>query len=241
MPMTKNEAKAPDRISTPGAWAGWAAVLMFLPWAAAGIESGVYRTLPDSTVEERGDRVPNESRVVPFAATLTFDLTADAPSVVAEIANAVIEGGDPFPLTVRSLSGARLPDGSYRFGGDYLRATHPSGTQYLFDWRFSTGADGRLLWNGTIGWAGGHFWMVTLSGLVLEPVPAAPRLDIARVGSHVTLSWSVTHAGYALETSTSLPEAGWNPVTEPIGIVGDRFTVTVEAGDRQRFFRLRHD
>src|SRR6266550_8704804 len=83
--------------------------------AGAALESGVYQTVPGATVEERGDRVPNGSRVVPLFATLTFDLSAAEPSLTAVITNAVLEGGDPFALTVRSSSGARLVDGAYRF------------------------------------------------------------------------------------------------------------------------------
>jgi hypothetical protein len=72
------------------------------------VESGDYQTLPGATVEERGDAVPNQSRVVPLSATLTFDLSTAPPSLVARISNAVLEGGAPFALTVRSSTGARV-------------------------------------------------------------------------------------------------------------------------------------
>src|SRR5438034_7007339 len=85
-----------------------------LAWpAGAALESGVYQTVPGATVEERGDRVPNGSRVVPLFSTLTFDLSAAEPSLTAVITNAVLEGGDPFAPTVRSSSGAQLMDGAY--------------------------------------------------------------------------------------------------------------------------------
>src|SRR5262245_31152240 len=106
--------------------------------AGAALQSGDYRTLPDATVEERGDRVPGGSRIVPLSATLMFDLSTVPPSLTARISNAVLEGGDPFALTVRSDTGGRLADGTYRFTGDYLRDLEPSGTQYGFDWTFST-------------------------------------------------------------------------------------------------------
>src|SRR5262245_16417129 len=103
-----------------------------LGWSVdAALTSGVYQTLPGATVEERGDRVSNEFRIVPLSATLTFDLASTPPSLTAEIPNAVLEGGLPFALTVRSTSGNRLNDGTYRFTGDYLRDLNPSGTQYL--------------------------------------------------------------------------------------------------------------
>ena len=159
--------------------------------ADAALESGVYHTVPGATVEERGDRVPNGSRVVPFSATLTFDLGDVQPSLAAVIPNAVLEGGDPFALTVRSSSGVRLTDGTYRFEGDYLRELYPAGTQYLFDWRFSTAAAGGVAWNGSMGWAGGHIWQVTISSVTLVPEPGTLALIWAGLAGLLALrAWS---------------------------------------------------
>lgn len=160
-----------------------AGVPLALAWpAGAALESGVYQTIPGSTVEERGDRVPNGSRVVPFFATLTFDLGAAQPSLTAVIPNAVLEGGDPFALTVRSSTGVQLIDGTNRFTGDYLRDIDPSGTQYLFDWGFSTSSDGSVVWNGLTGWAGGHIWQVTISDITIVPEPGTLTLIWAGIG-----------------------------------------------------------
>src|SRR5688572_12462977 len=113
-------------------------VICLLAWpAAAALESGVYQVAAGSTVEERGDRVPNEIRTVPLSATVQFDLSSVPPSLTAVINNAVLEGGTPFPLTVRSSEGYQLANGTWRFSGDYLRDIQPSGTQYLFTWFFS--------------------------------------------------------------------------------------------------------
>jgi hypothetical protein len=150
--------------------------------ARAALESGVYQTLSGATVEERGDRVIGGSRIVPFSATLTFDLRASQPSLTAVIPNAVLEGGDPFQLTVRSSSGAQLADGTYRFMGDYLRDISPSGTQYIFDWRFSTSTGGQTIWNGISGWAGGHIWQVTISDVTIVPEPGTLTLMWAGIG-----------------------------------------------------------
>jgi len=69
------------------------AVHVGLSWpACAALESGVYQTLSGATVEEFGDRVPNRSRVVPFSATVTFDLGGAQPSLTAVIPNAVLDG-----------------------------------------------------------------------------------------------------------------------------------------------------
>jgi len=158
-------------------------VHLALTWPVCGaLESGVYQTIPGATVEERGDTVPNGSRIVPIFATLTFDLGPAQPSLTAVIPNAVLEGGDPFALIVRSSSGAKLVGDTYQFTGDYLRETNPSGTQYLFDWRFSTAGDGRIVWNGITQWAGGHIWQVTISDVTLVPEPSTPTLISIGIG-----------------------------------------------------------
>lgn len=151
--------------------------------AGAALESGAYQTLPGASVEERGDQVPNGSRVVPFFATLTFDLAAARPSLTAVIPNAVLEGGDPFALTVRSSAGAQLLDGTYRFTGDYLQDITATGTQYLFDWQFSTASDGSIAWNGNNYWAGGHLWLVTISDVAIVPEPGSVTLNWVGIGS----------------------------------------------------------
>ena len=148
--------------------------------ACAAITSGVYQTGPDATVSEWGDRVPNGSRVVPFFATLTFDMSGAEPALTAVITNAVLEGGDPFELTVHSSAGSQLGDSGYMFTGDYLDDIYPSGTQYLFDWKFSAATNGSAVWDGTTSWTGGHAWYVTISNITVEPVA---WLKIARVGT----------------------------------------------------------
>ena len=212
-------------------------LISLLAWPAiAALESGVYQILPGATVVERGDWVSNGSRVMPFSATLTFDLSVAPPSLTAMIPNAVLEGGDPFALTVRSLSGARLNDGTYNFMGGYLRDSEE--TQYLFDWSFSTLADGRVVWNGASYWAGGHLWQVTISNLTLVP---QARLNIVRVETEsVQITWSTNFAEHVLEYTTSLPTVDWTIVTNVVTTVGDRHSVTVDTDALQRFYRLRN-
>jgi hypothetical protein len=205
--------------------------------AGAALDSGVYQASPGATVEERGDRVPDGSRVVPISATLTFDLSAGPPSLTAVIPNAVLEGGDPFALTVRSSSGVQLPGGTYRFTGDYLQDIYPSGTQYLFEWEFSTSAAGEIAWNGYTYWAGGHIWLVTISNIALLP---AAWLNISRVGSaSAQITWATNFAGHVFEYTTGLPATGWSTVTNAVTTNGNRLAVTVDIDASQRFYRLR--
>jgi hypothetical protein len=211
-----------------------------LAWAwpaCAALAFGAYQTLPGATVVERGDRVPNESRVVPISATLTFDLSSSPPSLTAVMPNAVLEGGDPFALTVRSSSGSYLVDGTYRFAGDYLRDIYPSGTQYLFDWQFATASDGNVVWNGNTYWAGGHIWQVAISNITLLPVA---WLNISRVGTaSVQITWATNFADHALEYATSLPALDWTTVSNTASNAGDRLSVTLDTGISNRFYRLR--
>lgn len=224
-----------QRVLRSGAWN---ILMALLAWPASGaLESGVYQTVAGASVEERGDRVPNGSRIVPLFATLSFDLSAVEPSLTAEIPNAVLEGGDPFPLTVRSSFGAQLTDGTYQFRGDYLQAIYPSGTQYGFDWRFSTSSSGGVVWNGLTAWWGGHAWYVTISNI---PLVAVARLNISRVDTaSVRITWATNFAGHLLEYATSLPAGVWTPVTNAVVPMGDRLAVTVVTGEWPRFFRLR--
>jgi hypothetical protein len=64
------------------------------------VKPDVHRTIPGARAEERGDRVPNGSRFVPISTTLTFDFNLTPPSLTAVISDAVLEGAEPFSLTV---------------------------------------------------------------------------------------------------------------------------------------------
>ena len=215
-------------------------ILLVLPGvvcAAAVVDSVVYRTVPGVTVEERGDRVPNGLRIVPVSATFGFQLNGDELSLTGVVHNAVLEGGDPFALSVRSQFWQQPTADAYRFLGDYLADLNPSGTQYLFDWTFTASTQGQLVWNGTSGWAGGHLWQVTISDVTLVP---EPRLSIfpAGIGS-VQITWPADFADYVLEYATRLPAANWTKVTGGTTTTGGQVSVTVKTGAASRFYRLR--
>lgn len=221
-----------DELTTVSAY-GWRA--NFGP-VREPVEPDSYQTLPGASVVESGDSVTNRTQVAPISATLAFDLGADPPSLTAVIADAVLEGRAPFPLTVRSSYGYRLSNGEYRFSGDYLREIYPTGTQYLFDWRFSPSTNGAVEWNGITGWAGGHVWYVTISNLTLVPLA---HLSISRVATaSVQISWATNVSDYVLQCATNLPTSGWSMVTNQVTTNSNRRFVTVETDTSERFYRL---
>lgn len=212
-------------------------VLLLAMPAEGQLQSGHYQTLADATVTEHGDRVPSGSRVVPFSATVSLDVVSAPPGLSAFIADAVLEGGAPFPLTVHSSSGSLQPDGSYRFNGDYLRDVYPNGTQYLFDWTFSAGTNGKVLWSGATYWAGGHIWYVGITNLTLVPVP---WLDIERAApAAVQLTWVTNFGNYILESAGSHPAPVWTTVTNAVTNLNNRISVTLDTGATNTLFRLR--
>jgi hypothetical protein len=188
-------------------------------------------------VTEHGDRVTNSSRAVPISALLRLDLAPAQPALFAVISNAVLEGGPPFALTVHSASGSKQADGSYRFSGDYLREVYTNGSQYLFDWIFSTRTNGDIVWNGATYWAGGHIWYVGITNLSLVPVP---WLDITPTSaSSIQLSWATNFGDYLLESTAVLPGLSWNGITNGVTNSGARVSITLDTGPTNTFYRLR--
>ncbi len=203
----------------------------------AAFESGVFKTVAGATVQEWGDGVVSGSRVVPISATVTLELSGAVPTMTAFITNAVLEGGEPFVLRVRSSDGYVLAGGGYGFTGDYLGQMYAEGTQYVFDWRFTESADGRVIWSGFVYWAGGHIWQLAISDVRLEP---QAKLKIAYLGAgEVRISWGVQFPEYVLEFAGSADGLGWSSVTNLVVVEGGRFEVIVGVGGARGFYRLR--
>ncbi len=198
-------------------------------------EFTVYRTMPGATVEERGDRISAGVRVVPISATFHLDPTATTPEMTGLISNAVLEGGSPFELSVRSVSGVPLPGGSVRFTGDYLPAMDSG---YFFDWTFTPSTNGELIWSGSSLWAGGHLWQIDISNLTLVPLPLLKISPVA--GNAVEISWSSHFADHVLEQATHLIPTDWSTVTNAVVTRGDQLLIRRERGESSRqYFRLR--
>jgi len=67
-----------------------------------------------------------------------------------------------------------------------------------------------------------------------------PHLNITVPGvQQVQLAWNTNHTGYILESAGALPAANWEPVTNSVVVAGENFSVTVDTGETNRFFRLR--
>ena len=218
--------------------------------ARAVLQSGTYQTVAGATVQEVGDNVTNDSRVVPLTATLTFDLATTPRLMTVVMHDAVMEGGSPFAtnatggktqpfeLTVRNESWSRKPDGTYEFTGDYLREIHPSGSGYFFLWQFSTATNGNIVWNGSMYWTGGHIWMVTVSNIVITGPSASLNIN-STTNSAVELAWQTNFSDHILESASSLSNSDWNIVTNGVTNNGIHMVHTENPNKLQRFFRLR--
>lgn len=83
------------------------------------------------------------------------------------------------------------------------------------------------------------FW---LAGSLLLAASGAgqPVLDIRPLAGGVELSWDAAAEGYVPETVSALgPGAVWQVVAEPVTLRAGRRVLTVGAGDKTRFYRLR--
>jgi hypothetical protein len=74
-----------------------------------------------------------------------------------------------------------------------------------------------------------------------DVVPGLLRLEIARNGNNIEISWpsTATAEGYILESTTSLSEPNWQPVNQPPIPSGDRDVVTITNATGNEFFRLK--
>ena len=77
-----------------------------------------------------------------------------------------------------------------------------------------------------------------LDEILLGTATAVPSLDIRLNGSDVVISWPAALSDFTLRTTGSLTPPGWNNVSAPVVVVGDRNTVTVSAGEAEAYFEL---
>ena len=73
---------------------------------------------------------------------------------------------------------------------------------------------------------------------VLDGDVPAPALHIGQAGNQAVLNWPYGAAGFALETTPSLPGANWSNVIDPIEIIGDQNVLTNPPTQGARFYRL---
>ena len=79
-----------------------------------------------------------------------------------------------------------------------------------------------------------------MSLTVVDASLPPPALEIVQGGAtSVQLAWPMSAAGYALESAVDLVIPVWTPVTNGVALEGEHFTVTLEALEAQRMYRLR--
>lgn len=114
--------------------------------------AGTFHSAPGTSATYQYQGNGFETVMLPADITVTFDGNGSAQTLTATIHQPII--GDTagnfdypvvqeFPMLVTGTS----TDGKHFFG-DLL------GTQYLFEWEFEPAANGELMWNGQVGWAG---------------------------------------------------------------------------------------
>jgi hypothetical protein len=81
---------------------------------------------------------------------------------------------------------------------------------------------------------------LSIAGMRFYQIPP-PVLAAEKTGTDISLSWSATATGYALEGSTSLSSPDWAPVTNAPALLGLRQYVTNSAAGQSQFYRLRRN
>ncbi len=77
------------------------------------------------------------------------------------------------------------------------------------------------------------------ASFTMTPIPV-PNLTIQMLnGSAAQLNWTTNASAYALESSGTLAQGPWTPVTNSPVVVGDQKTVTVGTAGGSRFYRLK--
>ena len=143
--------------------------------------SGSFRTAPETfvTYEYHADGL--HAVLLPLDVTVHFSGDDPTSMLTATIHKPIIsvreDGmpiypiGDYFPMEVTGTS-----TNGRDFYGNLLE------TQYLFHWRFEPAEHGELVWNGTVGWAGGRYEETTIADARLLPLSSALPGDYNRDG-----------------------------------------------------------
>lgn len=160
-----------------------------------------------------------------------------------------------------ALPASVMASGSTLYGTTYLGGTNGTGTVFalttngsefaiLHHFPATTGVNatntdganpfaGLTLSDGTLfgtATAGGNTGNGTIFSLT-----TAPRLNITRVNSSVTLTWPTTAVGFALESNTNLTAPlGWVAATPAPTLVNGLKTVTNAITATPKFYRLKH-
>lgn len=80
----------------------------------------------------------------------------------------------------------------------------------------------------------------TQIGVVITSSPPPSLTMFSLPPNAVRLAWPTNVPGYLLESAMQLPAVAWLPVTNPVVVLADKFTVTLDATNESQFFRLRN-
>jgi hypothetical protein len=136
----------------------------------AGQPGDLFDAAPGSTASYLYHAGEYHTEILPIDAS--FHFTHELPTTLTAtffkpIISARADGTPLFgagaivPLVVTAVS-----DNGRDFEGDLIE-----NTQYMFQWHFDPLEGGGLLWNGTVGWAGGRVEVTTIADVALVPVP----------------------------------------------------------------------
>lgn len=71
-------------------------------------------------------------------------------------------------------------------------------------------------------------------------VQPLPTLEVGVASGNIVLSWHTNIFGFTLQSSANVSDGmGWSDVSNEVVIVESNYTVTLEATDARRFFRLK--
>jgi hypothetical protein len=74
---------------------------------------------------------------------------------------------------------------------------------------------------------------------VTPPAQPRPLLNFSVTGNYLILSWSTNSTGFTLEASPSpSPSSSWFPVSQPVSVENDQYTVTNQILSATQYFRL---
>jgi hypothetical protein len=150
--------------------------------------AGIFHTAPGTTGTYAYHAGEFQTAVIPIDVSFRFPIESPTSQLSAIIHKPIISvlpsgeqifpNGLQYPMAVRGTS-----YNGRDFHGDLM------GSPYLFDWTIERAANGELVWNGIVGWAGGRYEQTTISNARLIPGLAGDFNDNDRVDAADYVAW----------------------------------------------------